>query len=1389
MEAALKVGAPSYLLVRLFLLFSPHQLTTRHGYGFGQLSFPVKGTALLCLHRCSTSFATPLFSALLRYCCTSTASLIRPRPRQPPVDMLSRGSSDAGTRLRRSKSTSTAYSHRTSALEPFDKDVAQQHALAAATAAFAKAHTSDTLDKTRGHSSELSRTKSNASRSSQGSHFPSRGSSLRTGANLKAAHVAGAGRQSRAPTITTVPATASQKATEAFPPYLTTPNTAKTLLSQPSTLNENTRPSSQPKPLEASVASQQIRKARSMYYASSIQTGSPIARPPVKYLTTPPAVSPPPDTSLLSARSVDVYSQRPRSSVVSPLASPRLPVTVALDESIDKARDRYLQGFQQQRPVKHKPSLFLAPFKKRNDKGKGRATPSLPGGISLDNHQTPGGISTDVGINDIKPPKEKRSFSGSLKDKFKKVFRRSSGKTTSLPVQQAEASRDYFGDRTASAGERKQGQVFSSDIPSPDEEQVKRFLGRSPSPEVARPEYVRSSSRDSNRSLHSEISINNTLTSRVTSWSSSSAGNTLTQRDIKRLTVIHEAKDSIGSNAEYIAYASPLRKPPPIPAFAAFRDPMPMASFVEDGATPVDPKRVFSALMKEIDTPKAQQPQESPADQSPSGSSDVFVSHAVREVHSGSDRGLYAQILHTGDSAEPRRPASYLRPGSTSTHDQPGYTKSSSLKSFGRAVKATIRAVTPSEHSTIPGLDPTGGVRNAPLGNDSSVTISEEVVAEDRTGSLGLFDFRLQPRSGAGEESPIEAFTPTTNPIESRAQKSLGRWKAPLDAENLPFFPRPTNRAYAVTNIAQTISPPQKRAVSQHVDDEGHISLEPPSQADASGSPHSSRARPLFSPLSPSVYSRNTDGMSIRPDDSVMSLGNIADDELEGGSAVIMTSSQAVKSYILGTPSPKRHTDSTSSSHDWKAWLSHEVSELGDLAHAELAIHDQYTTPTGHRREYTQISTDDTPPVYEMEGSPAFETEPTDLKTPTNRTVPEQVPTPDLPTPEPVHPSKTSDAPRIPLKTSPPPCKSFRPKSGCVSSVISAHSNGSSSSQKTVDGMSRARMNERFPYIDTRRTSSKNSSMHSSMNNSPSSGGGSSSSNGTPNPKIYSDLSAPSSNRGSAQKSNARTKRAEVHDGIGGKQKENATPVSVERKSALTVSLTTPSMSRPVSLQPLPSSSLKRTRSSLAEYVTTGSASTDQTPDSATPRLRMRPHPITLGNLSIRPKSAFDLRGSTTSLSPNPLNPTSSDSPLKRNVYQPSPAMKRKPATVRPLEGDTIRMLIESPWAISGSPSPRSSPRSSPVDPNRPALHVKHSSSTLAFNKEPSPGSEDRYIDSLLGDERENYLSRRGGSTTPGQRMADRFLRQRTGRSQTESPVSVVGAQEARSATGSPAFI
>ena len=305
--------------------------------------------------------------------------------------MLSRASSDAGTRLRRSKSASTVPSHRTPAPAPWDPDVAQQHALAAATTAFVRAHGQEAIEGSKKRSSELARNKSSASRKSQGSHFPPRELSIRSVPPQKAGQMLGVSRHVRAAPVT---------GTEKFPPFQVTPSTGRSGSSM--TSNENMRPSSQPKPprisASSSVTSQQIRKARSMYYASSVQTGSPIARPPAKYLTTPP-ISPPPDSSLLLARSQAGSFQRPRSAAISTRGSTRLPITSVPNEAVDRARDRYLQDFHQRRQVKPKPSLFLAPFRKRQDKAKTKVPPLSGGGISYDS-RVPTVQSTNVPSND-----------------------------------------------------------------------------------------------------------------------------------------------------------------------------------------------------------------------------------------------------------------------------------------------------------------------------------------------------------------------------------------------------------------------------------------------------------------------------------------------------------------------------------------------------------------------------------------------------------------------------------------------------------------------------------------------------------------------------------------------------------------------------------------------------------------------------------------------------------------------------------------------------------------------------------------------------------------------------------------------------------------------------
>jgi len=621
--------------------------------------------------------------------------------------MLARASSDVGTRLRRSKSASTDHRHPPPISESLDLDAGQQQALAAATAAFNRAQDQAVVDHQFKRSSDMSRSKSNASRkslTSQGSHFPPRESSFRSLQPRNTGHHTSACRESRTATMTT----------EQFPPFYPIPSgdrpqsASRPLSSQASiSFGEKGRPRSQSKARQqsvlSSVTSQQIRKARSMYYASSVQTGSPIARPPAKYLTTPPPISSIP---------LDPMPALPpkRALGPSPLAGPRIPVTVAPDETVDSVRDKYLQSFQH-KTVKHKPSMFLAPFKKRQDKEKDKTRQVITGmaPVSACNQKTPDEYTPDTTLADfiaLTEPKEKRSFSGSLKSRFKRVFRRTSNRSPNLPVQQIEASRDYFNPSHL----QPPGINDTLDIPSPTEGMIQRVRSRTPSYEALRPAVFRSGSRTSsndssrsnrsNRSLHSESNATHMSGSRVTSWGTNSTTENLTQRAIKRLTVIHEAKDSIGSETDRVTSLIPRRKSLPPPALPSFRDPMPMVSSAEESPSSVDPKRVFSALMKEIEASKSPQPSASRKDRTPGAESDVFESSATkelqniaRELHSSASRNFRPSISSDHHSSS-RRP--------TSAAAQDSQSKTSTIRSLGRAIRSTIRAVTPADQRSLP---------------------------------------------------------------------------------------------------------------------------------------------------------------------------------------------------------------------------------------------------------------------------------------------------------------------------------------------------------------------------------------------------------------------------------------------------------------------------------------------------------------------------------------------------------------------------------------------------------------------------------------------------------------------------------------------------------------
>jgi hypothetical protein len=578
----------------------------------------------------------------------------------------------------------------------------------------------------------------------------------------------------------------------------------------------------------------------------------------------------------------------------------------------------------------------------------------------------------------------------------------------------------------------------------------------------------------------------------------------------------------------------------------------------------------------------------------------------------------------------------------------------------------------------------------------------------------------------------------------------------------MPFFPHSVDRTFATANIASTTvsrRPSHEQTATDKSEVVNEVVVKESQYFSLPTAPKSPRPRPLFSPLSPSVYSRNTDGVSILPNDSVMSFDGSNDDD-EAGSAIIITS-HAVKRHVIGTPSPRRRTESARSSRDWKAWLSHEVMELENLPKEDIIIHERYGTPGGHRREFTQISEVDIATVREA----------TEIPNSQHETMQSEVSTPraerSLKEPAVVvggffEPPKSSKSPKGSLTSQasiPRPDPSPLQKKQRQSSIPSTRS---SFTRPKLDNCNSGRMNDRFPFIETGRASSRNSVrlLHLSPRT-PDSGSSSINSKKTPSPKVYSDFSAPDPNskRPSKQDSNIRSKRTEISHNDKEITKENAAPPIHQRTPGTYHHGSTQSLpiSHPKSALSLANGLENRVPSSLSVYATTNTDSGLKVKKSmekvVTPRPRLRAivKPISPGRLIMRPKSAFDLRTSNI-----PLGRSGSESPKRRGAAELGGMVRNTVGGLVDSEG--LGRLLEG----RGSVEMHREMRGPHTLAERRVLHVRASTSTLALNKEPSPGSEDRGLDAIVvAGEMMGRLGR-SGSTTPGQRLAERFLRERS---------------------------
>jgi hypothetical protein len=512
--------------------------------------------------------------------------------------------------------------------------------------------------------------------------------------------------------------------------------------------------------------------------------------------------------------------------------------------------------------------------------------------------------------------------------------------------------------------------------------------------------------------------------------------------------------------------------------------------------------------------------------------------------------------------------------------------------------------------------------------------------------------------------------------------------------DNTPQFPRETDRIPTEVNNIQRGVPPETASVDAR---RLHVCQESPS------------SRIVMSPLSPSVYSRDTDGLSILPNDSVASLSNLHHrDQPAGGSAIILNS-HSVRSYVIGTPSPDR-SRSTRTSRDWKAWLSHEISGIETPSKEELKISERFVTPSRNEQRLSHtaapqavhdplVGQDETCQINET----TSEGQSSELEgvLPSNGTTNDKVKS----TSAILEDCTDRIAQSLFYAQSTPRHVSRSLKINECS--ISTPSRSLSVVQLPADTPPSARMNDRFPFISTGRRSSSYTSKLSGRSKSPYDS--TSSSLKTPKtihkPKVYTSLPFSLTDITLQQVPSTPEILGDNHR----KSKENSIPTtSSASKPSITLS---GRVSRPKSLQPLspvvPNCSPKRITPKTDSVKSRPEKQTPSNEDPVVSRARVHVilRPISPEKLARRPKSVFDLRST----------PSLSSSTFRDGVVEITPIPESRRNTMYP---------VNPPGHQTGTTGTDSS--------------VRNNQSTFAVSQE-----------------------ERNESVTPGQRMADSFLRAR----------------------------
>ncbi len=259
-------------------------------------------------------------------------------------------------------------------------------------------------------------------------------------------------------------------------------------------------------------------------------------------------------------------------------------------EAVVMAREQQPRDLEEEGELQRQQSFILTPSARRNQKAlrktvrTGADSKFGPPIASPNQHFRPAkqGFSAKA-----------RNISVAIKSKLRRVFQRSSNKSEGMPAQQLEASRPHW------AFDMDSESPTRSEFPNegtPKERRLSAITSGMPSIHDVSPSMQLRSRAGSVHSTISEINHDVNDKSRVTSWTTSTATNTIAPSlaaDMQRLSIIEETAEHNSSMFGHPRSYTNAR-------YAAFRGPMDTGSPTTPGSDPVDSRRVYSALLRRL---------------------------------------------------------------------------------------------------------------------------------------------------------------------------------------------------------------------------------------------------------------------------------------------------------------------------------------------------------------------------------------------------------------------------------------------------------------------------------------------------------------------------------------------------------------------------------------------------------------------------------------------------------------------------------------------------------------------------------------------------------------------------------------------------------------------